>query len=121
MSANQAEIILLVIGVISIAIALIILKRERRKEVVYRLDRLENSIMDQLDLSRRTMDASSRMMREALRLANQKQGVSDVHEENDGEYEDCPSSLFPRALFELSPDSGDNSEAGCLWTRNRMR
>ena len=62
------------------AIALMDFISEGKHEMMNRFNQLEDSIREQLDLSKRTFDASSRMIGEALRLANQKQGYADAYE-----------------------------------------
>ena len=88
MSADLIDVIIIAIASSALVVSLTILMNSERKEMINRFNQLEDSIREQLDLSKRTFDASSRMIGEALRLANQKQGYADAHEEYWGEDED---------------------------------
>ena len=87
MSADLIDVIIIAIASSALVVSLTILMNSERNEMINRFNQLEDSIREQLDLSKRTFDASSRMIGEALRLANQKQGYADAYEEYWGEDE----------------------------------
>ena len=61
---------------------------EEQDKMLHRFNQLEESIREQLDLSRRTLDASNRMVREALRLAEQNRHHGNTSEEDFTDNED---------------------------------
>ena len=74
MNWDQVIVLLCVIVISAFAIWLIACVIAGQDKMTRRFDHLEDSIQDQLALSKRTLDASSQMIEEATRLANQRQG-----------------------------------------------
>lgn len=75
-----------IIGVIAIYQTLC--RYEEQDKMTRHIERLEDNLKEQLNYSQRTLDTSSRIMIEALRLSNQQRGYGGINGVDYDETED---------------------------------
>lgn len=74
MNVDHVMVFVCVIIISVLAIWLMVFVIAGQDKMMRRFNQLEDDIQDQLALSKRTLDASSQMIEEATRLANQRRG-----------------------------------------------